>query len=77
MEGSYPIVLHNLIVDIFNVFFKGVTVPPLHAFPQLKPYILLEVFASVRPTDQVPVRVGPVCLGPSPEILHDHVLFRS
>ena len=62
--------LHSVIVNVLQMILVDAPVLSPHAFPQLEPYLPLEVDALIHSEVRMFVISSGVRFGPSPDIIH-------
>ena len=75
LYNTYPIGIHNIIVDVFDLVLKYGKIFSLHAIYHIKQQLFIKPLAPICNTDGTPFRVVIVCLGPSLELLHGNIIF--
>ena len=60
---------HNTISNVYQVVMVDAPVLPPHAFPQLKPNLLIEAYTFIKSQVGIPVISNTLFLRPSPEIV--------
>ena len=74
LEYDFPEGLNDIVVDIFHMVMEVAPLFFLHALPQFKPKLLLEILAAFFPNHWIPVSAQPVCLGPNPKVPNADIL---
>ena len=74
LEYAQPKEFHDVIVNEFNVKFKGGLVLPPHAISQLEPRFLFEFIEAFLPTDQDLVSISNIYVIAITEVFHAYIL---